>query len=340
MGEGDPIGAAFEAISVAQDLPRGAVESRLSAIGLSEWAAEVFEGRVVDLARHSSAYTPIRVIPSRKAQADAAALEDLPAEEIYPPRRRRSFREWVMLDTEDVLLIHEALVQDFVGTEDPIDPPGVKDPNLLASAVSRQYTSLGGEPKYKTLGHMAAALFYGIALNHAFHNGNKRAAIVALLSLADINDQSISAREADLYTFVLDVVNHRFRPTAAMSTTDAIDAEVEGIAGWITQRLARKQHFQRSLRWRELKVLLRHQGVKITAAGGSKIELVKGKLRTVPDFDGDTREVGPPVLRKIRKDLKLTPRDGCDDDAFYGGTLALDHFLAKYRGLLRDLAHV
>ncbi|HEV2086550.1 MAG TPA: Fic family protein, partial [Gemmatimonadales bacterium] len=32
---------------------------------------------------------------------------------------------------------------------------------------------------------MGAALFYGIALNHPFHNGNKRTALLSLVWLLD-----------------------------------------------------------------------------------------------------------------------------------------------------------
>jgi death on curing protein len=256
------------------------------------------------------------------------------------PSGTRTFAEFHMLAGSDILAIHAALVADFARTPDPIDPPGVKDENLLESAVGRQFTSLGAEPKYKTFAHMAASLFYGIALNHAFHNGNKRTAVVALICLADRNDLSVTASEKELYDFVLSVVNHEFRPSLASSASEATDAEVETMAGWITQRIRRKAHVQRMLRWRDLKAALRELDVWIGPATGSQLELVRKRLRTVVDFDGDTRDVGPMIVRKIRKDLRLTPKDGCDDDVFYGDALPLDHFIEKYRGLLRDLAHV
>jgi hypothetical protein len=60
----------------------------------------------------------------------------------------------------------------------------------------------------------------------------------------------------------------------------------------------------------------------------------------VLDFDGDSRDVKPSIVRKLRKDLGLTPQHGIDDDVFYGEAVSLDHFIAKYRGLLRELAHL
>ena len=185
-------------------------------------------------------------------------------------------------------------------------------------------------------------MFFGIALNHPFDNGNKRTALVALICLADLNGLNVTASEEELYRFVLDTVNHRFRPKEEMPATAATDAEVDTMAGWITQHLKRREAPSgRMIRWRELKGCLRQLGVEITTASGSQVELTKDPgLRTVVDFDGDTKEVGRPVLKKIRSELRLTPRDGCDDDVFYGDALPLDHFIAKYRGLLRRLAYV
>jgi death-on-curing protein len=96
---------------------------------------------------------------------------------------------------------------------------------------------------------MAAALFYGIALNHPFHNGNKRAAVVSLICLADANDLAITASEQELRDFVLDVVNHKFRPDQQMAASIATDIEVSEIATWIRTHMKKKEHFQRIVRW-------------------------------------------------------------------------------------------
>ncbi|MGD0247877.1 MAG: type II toxin-antitoxin system death-on-curing family toxin [Candidatus Limnocylindrales bacterium] len=272
--------------------------------------------------------------------AQPASIDAPPAKASGGTRKTRGAREFRTITSEHVVAIHTALVEDFATTPDPIFPPGVKHPELLESAVGRQFTSLGGESKYKTLGHMAAALFYGLALNHPFHNGNKRAAIVALLCLADANDLTVTATQQELYDFVLAVVQHRYRPTLALAASRATDSEVAAMAGWITSHLRSKAHYHRVVRWHDLKALLGELGVEAVAASGSQLELTRGALRSVVDFDGDTREVGSGIVRKVRRDLQLSPRDGCDDDVFYGETLPLDHFITKYRGLLRDLAHV
>ena len=54
------------------------------------------------------------------------------------------------LSVEEVVHIHEVLVEEFSENEDPIFPSGVRSDHLLESAVSRQWTGLGNILKYST----------------------------------------------------------------------------------------------------------------------------------------------------------------------------------------------
>lgn len=66
------------------------------------------------------------------------------------------------LTVDHVVSLHKMLVEHFAVTTDPIDPPGIKNEGLLASAVTRPQTSLGREEKYKTLETKAAAFFHSL----------------------------------------------------------------------------------------------------------------------------------------------------------------------------------
>lgn len=347
-GDGSPKDLASAAVRLVASVPDAAVARAVRELGMDNVLASLRSRDAEAVAMHSPAYQPDAqqaegTLGSASAddhQAVSGPVVRLTSDGQARRPRARPVREFRTLTADEVTEIHWALVEDFLRTSDPIDPPGVKSQDMLESAVARQFTSLGGEPKYKTLAHMGASLFYGLALNHPFHNGNKRTALVSLICLADTNDLAVTASQDDLYAFVLRVVNHDFRPRGHLSASAALDAEIESMAGWIRPRMRRKEHFDRTIRWRELKSALRQLDVRTERAGSSQVELVRADLRTVVDFDGDTREVGKQVVRKIRKDLKLTPRDGCDDDVFYGDSLPLDHFIAEYRGLLGRLAHV
>ena len=69
------------------------------------------------------------------------------------------------LSLDEAIAIHERLIEKFGGE------PGIRDKGLLESALFRPQTGY-----YSGLAQMAAALFESLISNHAFVDGNKRAA--------------------------------------------------------------------------------------------------------------------------------------------------------------------
>lgn len=64
---------------------------------------------------------------------------------------------------------------------EPVSPPGIKEENLLESAVSRQTIGFGDYYKYDNCFSNCAALVHSILKNHAFYNGNKRAGLLCMI---------------------------------------------------------------------------------------------------------------------------------------------------------------
>lgn len=58
---------------------------------------------------------------------------------------------------------------------------GVRDTNLLGSAIGRQNIRFGGKTKYTDKIDICATLFFGLVKNHSFSDGNKRTALLILL---------------------------------------------------------------------------------------------------------------------------------------------------------------
>lgn len=85
------------------------------------------------------------------------------------------------LAVADVLLIHENTIHHEGGMA------GLRDPGLLESAVLMPQQQFGGEYLHPGLAEMAAAYLFHIAQNHAFHDGNKRTAVMAALIFLDAN---------------------------------------------------------------------------------------------------------------------------------------------------------
>ena len=72
------------------------------------------------------------------------------------------------LSKEQVLLLHTQLIEEFGGTD------GVRDYNLLDSALETPFQSFAGEELYPTIQAKAARLGYGLIKNHTMLDGNKR----------------------------------------------------------------------------------------------------------------------------------------------------------------------
>ncbi|MDO8835662.1 MAG: type II toxin-antitoxin system death-on-curing family toxin [Vicinamibacterales bacterium] len=81
-------------------------------------------------------------------------------------------------------------------------PTGLRDESGLESALAR--------PRHKWLyGHdtdlatLAAAYGFGLARNHPYVDGNKRVALVAMLTFLALNRRTIDAADADVLTTLL-----------------------------------------------------------------------------------------------------------------------------------------
>lgn len=80
---------------------------------------------------------------------------------------------------------------------------GVRDENLLLSALSRpqQLYACGNPPP--DLCDLAASLAYGLAKNHPFVDGNKRTAWVCCRVFVALNDGQLQASQEDKYHAIL-----------------------------------------------------------------------------------------------------------------------------------------
>ena len=75
----------------------------------------------------------------------------------------------------------------FFNTDEPIGSYVGCNKALLDSALQLPKATYGGQELYKTLEEKAAALYYSLTKNHAFENGNKRIAIVTMITFLGIN---------------------------------------------------------------------------------------------------------------------------------------------------------
>ena len=87
--------------------------------------------------------------------------------------------------------IHSEAIRQFGGLD------GVRDENLLASAVLTPQSTFGGKSPYIDLTEIAAAYLFYLCQNHPFIDGNKRTAMmtaILFLRLNGIEPQADSSR--------------------------------------------------------------------------------------------------------------------------------------------------
>jgi death-on-curing protein len=88
------------------------------------------------------------------------------------------------------------------------DPPPIRDVGLLASAVARPQTTVGGSDAYPTIWMKAAALLQSVVNNHALVDGNKRLGWLATAVFLELNQASVAAASNDaVYELVMSVAS-------------------------------------------------------------------------------------------------------------------------------------
>ncbi len=98
-------------------------------------------------------------------------------------------KEPIWLKSQHILAIQEALLAQFGGLA------GIRDMGLLESALARpQQLFAYGKP---TIVELAASYAHGIAKNHPFLDGNKRAAFMAAYTFLGANGLELVASEVD-----------------------------------------------------------------------------------------------------------------------------------------------
>ena len=105
------------------------------------------------------------------------------------------------LSKEQVLSLHSQLIESFGGRE------GVRDNDLLDSALEIPFQTFDGEELYPTLQAKAARLGYGLIKNHCMIDGNKRIGAHVMLIFLELNGVEIDYSQKDLYETVLAVAD-------------------------------------------------------------------------------------------------------------------------------------
>jgi len=88
---------------------------------------------------------------------------------------------------------------------------GMRDINLLCSAVAMPYVSFSGDFLHKDVFEMAAAYAFHICQNHPFIDGNKRTSLASALVFLELNGISISGTQDKLYETMINISSGKMK---------------------------------------------------------------------------------------------------------------------------------
>lgn len=97
--------------------------------------------------------------------------------------------------------MHDRLIVLYGGSH------GVRDQGLLASAIAQPKVSFGGTYLCKDIYDMAATYLFHIIKNHAFIDGNKRTAVLAMLVFVAYNGYKAHFDDATLFDLAISVAS-------------------------------------------------------------------------------------------------------------------------------------
>src|SRR3990167_3894292 len=118
---------------------------------------------------------------------------------------------------DEVVAIHFRVTEKTGGSQ------GVRDWDLLASALGRPQATFGVEDLYPDILLKAAALLQSISSNHHFVDGNKRTALATLEYFLFLNEKKIKATQKEKVELTLWSENKK--PT------------IEEIANWVEKHI-------------------------------------------------------------------------------------------------------
>ena len=106
------------------------------------------------------------------------------------------------LDKETILYFHTDQIKKYGGSY------GIRDENLLESALAQPQATLKGDYLHKNIYEMASAYGYHLCKNHPFIDGNKRISLIAMYTFLFVNGYELKMDEKEIYLLIMGVANN------------------------------------------------------------------------------------------------------------------------------------
>lgn len=106
-----------------------------------------------------------------------------------------------------VLNLHNFLISEFGGAD------GIRDINLLESALAQPKAIFAKNYLHDNLFEMAAAYAYHIIKNHPFVDGNKRTGLFSAINFLSSNDIEIELTNTAFVKLAIDIASSKLTKT-------------------------------------------------------------------------------------------------------------------------------
>lgn len=264
------------------------------------------------------------------------------------------------LGVQEVLRAHFLIVDFFADGGDPVGGVGPKSIELLHSAVYRQFVAYGGRQKWERPLDKCATLLFGLVKDHAFHDANKRTAMLSALLFLQKKciSRTPTASDVEIENFLVDIAKdelEKFARFRDMKKKGVDDVEVRFISDWLHRNTREVDRRSYSVTYHQLATILRRFGFGLENPNGNYIDVVryerhraflgfgseKVKARRIAHvgFPGWKSQVSKGDLKRIRDATKLTEERGCDSQVFFRGVDPVYSLINRYAEPLRRLAH-
>ena len=101
----------------------------------------------------------------------------------------------IFFEYEQVIKLHTSLISKTGGMD------GVRDRNLLDSALKSPFQTFGGKDLYPDILDKASQLCYSLIENHPFADGNKRIGVHLTLLFLKLNNIELKYSQQELIDF-------------------------------------------------------------------------------------------------------------------------------------------
>ena len=100
------------------------------------------------------------------------------------------------LSRDAVVVLHRESLSEHGGID------GIRDEGLLQSALHRCVQKSNYEPE-ASVTELASSLAFGLAMSHAFNDGDERTAMIATFVFLEMNGYVVEAPELEAYTMFI-----------------------------------------------------------------------------------------------------------------------------------------